>query len=348
MNITSFLYVMTMALLAITDGLFAQVHDLQKMKQNFVLETKQIVIPGYPDAFNPSIIRWHGRLLMSFRYRDPTRLETSLTDSIALVWLNDDFNPISNPYTLTHYKLPNQGTCAQDPRLIVVKNKIYMVYSDDFDHTNGNRVHRMIIAEVMVHIDGFSVLNSEPIFAFEGEHPEKREKNWVPFIYQNHLFLAYSLQPHLILGASEQAGVYDTYAKTHANIKWDWGVLRGGTTGQMVDGKYLAFFHSVKALTTVQSNSELMTHYLMGAYTFEPDPPFAINGFSPKPIVGDGFYEGPMYKTWKPLRVVFPCGFIFDEEFIWVTYGRQDHEMWVVKMNKAGLLKSLKPVTTME
>ena len=41
--------------------------DLEKKPQDFVLETIKISVPDYPHAFNPSIIRWQGRLLMSFR-----------------------------------------------------------------------------------------------------------------------------------------------------------------------------------------------------------------------------------------------------------------------------------------
>ena len=84
-----------------------------------------------------------------------------------------------------------------------------------------------------------------------------------------------------------------------------------------------------------------MVHYFMGAYTFSPDPPFSITSMSPEPIVGEDFYVGPSYKTWKPMRVVFPGGFIAAEKYIFVVYGKQDHEMWVVKLDKEKLLRSL-------
>ncbi|MEI8125500.1 MAG: hypothetical protein WCG42_07080, partial [Parachlamydiaceae bacterium] len=85
-------------------------------------------------------------------------------------------------------------------------------------------------------------------------------------------------------------------------------------------------------------------HYFMGAYTFQAEYPFAITGLSHYPIVHKSFYEGPMYKTWKPLRVVFPSGFIVEGDDIWLLYGRQDHEVWVAKIDKTKLLLSLKPV----
>ena len=83
----------------------------------------------------------------------------------------------------------------------------------------------------------------------------------------------------------------------------------------------------------------------MGAYTFEAKPPFALIAVSPEPIVFKGFYEPPYYKTWKPLRCVFPAGIIVDKDFVWIAYGRQDHETWVAKIDKKQLLKSLVPVS---
>ncbi|MBM3184500.1 MAG: hypothetical protein FJZ64_04265, partial [Chlamydiae bacterium] len=64
---------------------YSNLLDLETMRQDFVLETKWIRIPGYPDAFNPSILRWQGKLLMCFRTYHP---ETRSTHHIALVHLN--------------------------------------------------------------------------------------------------------------------------------------------------------------------------------------------------------------------------------------------------------------------
>src|SRR3990172_2038802 len=45
--------------------------DLDLIDQDFILGTKKIEIPDHPFAFNPSIIRWQGHLLMSFRTYHP-------------------------------------------------------------------------------------------------------------------------------------------------------------------------------------------------------------------------------------------------------------------------------------
>ena len=121
---------------------------------------------------------------------------------------------------------------------------------------------------------------------------------------------------------------------------------RGGTPGLIIDGsQYLAFFHSSKVMPTVHSNGDNILHYFIGAYTFAQHPPFEITQISPEPIVGRKFYNGTIYTPyWKPVRAIFPCGYIFDGSYIWIAYGRQDHEIWLAKLDKEGLLNSLVPV----
>jgi predicted GH43/DUF377 family glycosyl hydrolase len=94
-----------------------------------------------------------------------------------------------------------------------------------------------------------------------------------------------------------------------------------------------------------------MLHYVMGAYTFSPQYPFSIKQMSPEPIIGKDFYQGPhhpTYKNWSSMRGVFPGGFVMDEQAIWVVYGKQDHELWVTKLDRARLLESLIPVSSLQ
>ncbi len=83
----------------------------------------------------------------------------------------------------------------------------------------------------------------------------------------------------------------------------------------------------------------------MGAYTFSASPPFEITKISQEPIVGQNFYDGEYYKPyWVPVRCIFPCGFIIEDLYIYISYGRQDHEIWIAKLDKKALLMSLVPV----
>lgn len=321
-------------------------YDLEQNLSPFVIETKQIYLEKYPTAFNPSIILWKGRALLSFRIRDPI---SQSTNGIGLVFLDEEMNPDSKVYELSILPdSPIYSNKEQDPRLITVKDKLYIVYNNEILNIFKEPQRRMVIGEVFFSDEQFYVTHTQCLLNFEGENPKRTEKNWVPFEFEGSILLSYSLKPHLVFSPLSGETMCEKVSSTLGDIKWDWGVLRGGTPALLVKDQYLAFFHSCKNLTTLQSDGIYMLHYFMGAYTFSKNPPFEITQISPKPIIGPNFYNGPQYKTWKPLRVVFPGGYIIQDNELKLAYGRQDHEMWVVRIDLAKLLSSLKPVKTIE
>ena len=321
--------------------------DLEKMSQAFVLNLKKLEIPGYPNAFNPSIIRWQGSLLMSFRIiPNPV---FSFNSSIGLVWLDDNFNPIGTPQILSMRTNSLVPCRAEDARLLTVGDTLFLVYSDNEEEKITKGGFRVYISQLNFDGKQFSLHYVEKLSKFAGESKERREKNWVPFDYKGNLLLAYSIAPHKIFRPLLGTQKCETFADSSGLITWDWGELRGGTPGIQMGEEYLAFFHSQKKMKTIHSDEKEMLHYFMGAYTFSREPPFEVTKISPQPIVGKGFYKGPVYKPyWGSVRVVFPCGYVFDDKYIWIAYGRQDHEIWVVKLDKEGLLKSLIPVQTVQ
>lgn len=326
--------------LFIQSSLMGSIVNLDNMVQDFVLEMKQIHIPGHPYTFNPSIVHWQGNLLLSFRIHDPL---TGSTNQFGLIWLDDNLNPASEPYII---EMRNKSAFLppkeQDPRLIVHHDELYVIYNNIIGPTELE-MRRMFIAKLQFENGRFFIENPEVLLLYD--LPAKRmEKNWVPFIWEDQLLLAYSINPHSIMQPLYQGNRCTLIAKSSFESSWDWGELRGGTPALLEEGRYLAFFHSYKDMFSVQSEGKKISHYFMGAYTFNPNPPFEITHISDKPIIGSKFYRGPLYKTWKPLRVVFPGGFISYPDHIYVAYGRQDHEVWIAKMDKSALLDSLKPV----
>lgn len=323
---------------------------LEEAPQDFILETRQIHVPGHPYAFNPSIVRWKGNLLMSFREITENedavspQVDCSAESWIGLIFLDDDFNPASKAQLLD---LNGHGPYGRtdDARLVIVGEKLYLVYSDNVDTYVTNGGYRVYVALLEFDGNDFVIEFQERLSRFEGENPCRREKNWVPFDYAGNLLLAYSLSPHRILSPLFGLETCVTIAKTCPDISWDWGELRGGTPGILVDGEYLSIFHSSLNMKSAYSKGEAALHYFIGAYTFASSPPFAITRMSAEPIIARGFYSGATYTPyWKPVHVVFPCGLIAEGPYIWMAYGRQDHEIWVAKIDKQGLLGSLAPI----
>lgn len=315
----------------------------ESFPQDFVIETRRIEIPGYPHAFNPSIIRWKGFLLMSFRIvPDP---KFSFLSWIGLLQLDDQFQPLGKPILLN---LRNQSLIpsrAEDARLVVVGQSLYMVYSDNAERTIHKKGFRVYVAELIYKDGSIVVKQPECVSSFEGESEFKREKNWVPFDHQGELLLAYSLTPHRIFKYMKGKGKCETLFETESSVSWEWGELRGGTPALLQENDYLAFFHSSKEMVSIHSKGKKIRHYFVGAYTFSSKPPFELKQISSFPIVNKGFYQGEYYQPfWKPARIIFPGGILVEDQEIWIAYGREDHEIWIAKIDKDKLLKSLIPI----
>lgn len=325
------------------------VTHLESRPQEFILSTKKISIPGYPHAFNPSIVRWNGSLLMYFRSISPHAFPHR--SDLGFVWLDEKFNIRGKAHLLAQTEnfesLDIISTRAEDIRLVTVGEKLYMAYND-YRHAflpAFGRI-RMHVAEVRYDGEKFTAHEIERLQAFDGENPRLREKNWTPFNYQGNLLLIYSLVPHLIFKPLFGEGACETLASTMTKIDWEWGELRGGTPALQIDEeRYLSFFHSCIKMRSEVSKKMKLKHYFMGAYTFSSAPPFEILQASPEPIIGKKFYSGTRYRSyWTPVIALFPSGFVFDENYIWISYGRQDHEAWIVKLDKQKFLDSLAPV----
>ncbi len=305
--------------------------DLEQRIQDFVLETQKIEIPNSPYAFNPSIVFWRGSYILCFRELiQAERDDSSGPSRIGLVFLNEHFSLEGDPYFLDFL--------GADARLVNVDEHLYVVCEGGF---------RMIVGELDFDGEDFILKTSESLTYFPEEDPLRREKNWVPFNYQGKLLLSYSLEPHEILepflDGSEECLMIES---TSSGIIWPWGELRGGTPALRCGNEYLAFFHSSINMASDHSEGKVIPHYFMGAYTFQKDPPFRITRISKEPIIGRNFYHGLNYPPyWHPVQVIFPCGFVFDDDYIWVAYGRQDHEIWMAKLSKSGLFKNLFPLS---
>ena len=71
--------------------------DLDTMNADYIVDTKQIHIPGYPHTFNPSIVRWEDGYLFSFRIRDPI---LNTTNKMGLIFLDSHMEVASKPYVV--------------------------------------------------------------------------------------------------------------------------------------------------------------------------------------------------------------------------------------------------------
>lgn len=328
-------------ILTYSETLCALVDFEKEFDSGIVVESKRIPIPGFQAAFNPSIIRYQGALLLSFRFI-PERKD-NMSSYLGLMFLNDDFTPAGDPRLINLRQTSKIKSRAEDARLVTVGDRLYAVYSDNTDPKITRGGFRVFVIEIAF-VDGQIELGEpERLSEFEGKNSEIREKNWVPFESNGELHLAYSIDPHLIFQPRlDGSGYCDTLSVTNTTHGWKFGELRGGTPGLLLNDEYLAFFHSSIRAATAHSEGQERIHYFMGAYTFHRNAPHQVTSISPHPIVGEGFYSGPQFKGyWKTVRAVFPGGFVFDDEHILVAFGKDDYEVWITKLDRRALMESL-------
>jgi predicted GH43/DUF377 family glycosyl hydrolase len=314
--------------------------DLSAFSDDFIIENRKIDIPGYPDAFNPSIVEYGDGYLMSFRHF--TLEEEKKVSYIGLMRLNKDFSPKGTPVLLnTRTKHPAVPSRSEDARIFYVDGRLYVVYNDDVSPKN-NTPRKMYYAEILETDESF--ICTAPLRLSSNAGPLHRdEKNWIPFDFDGQLYFSYSINPHKILYPTNQTNHYSARYSTHGDIEWNWGELRGGTPAVLFEDSYVAFFHSMNYIKSIYSDDEEKYHYYMGAYLFEPEPPFNVTHMSATPILGMGLFESD-----KPREkvVVFPGGFVADDHYFWVVYGKDDSECWVVKLDKFQLINTLVSVNT--
>jgi predicted GH43/DUF377 family glycosyl hydrolase len=315
--------------------------NLEDRAQDIVIHTHRITIPEYPHAFNPSIVRWNNELVLSFRVI--LNVKEPFKSWIGITRLDDTYEPQGAPQLLPlrnpQSRVPSR---AEDGRLITIGNRLYLIYTDNEDVVISKMGYRMYIAEIGYKEGTFGVHSIERLFSYEGNETTHKEKSWVPFDHRGQLLLSYTIVPHKILLPLLGTGHCQSLISTQTPLPWNWGELRGGTPALLDGDRYIAFFHSSIRMKTEHSQGKEVPHYFMGAYTFMPNSPFTITHISKEPIIGKQFYTGQEYERyWGSVRVVFPCGLMADDQYFWIAYGRQDHEMWIAQLDKKKVYANL-------
>lgn len=311
--------------------------DFQGLK--IIKSVKQICLEKYPTAFNPSILKTSFGLILSFRYC-PDIEKAPHISYIGIVMLDDNFNPTSEPELLTtrhkNSKTPSQ---SEDARLFAYRDRLFLIYNDNIDKIAINHWQRrdMYLAELFYENGHFSLSTPLKLIHESKYNLKQVQKNWVAFEWDKKLLLSYTVNPHEILFPNLVTGsCYQCY-ETCIPIEWNLGTLRLSTPPLMVDGEYLAFFHSGKILSSAASNHQNIWHYFMGAYTFSADPPFKLNKITPLPLLHEQFYTQSSHEK----RVIFPGGFITSGTDIHIVYGKDDCEIWIASIDKHTLKKCM-------
>lgn len=301
-----------------------------------IISSKQIKIPHYPNAYNPSIIPYKDGYLLSFRFinRFPDALKNQRTDAsfIGLAQLDKKLNVSEESVQLLNIASysPYFSLTAEDGRLILVGEKIYLFFNDL--PPSQRNAFSMYFAEIVEVGEGFIL--KEPAKLLNYPKANEIEKNWSPFVSEGKLYVIYSDQPRILLEVNLNTGDCHEIPSTEPDYKWDLGSIRGGSPAGLIGDKFLTFFHS-----TFPTKIPKKRAYVMGAYTFDKESPFAVHSITTEPL-------GALtdYTQNNSFKVIFPTGMVVQNHSILVTWGKGDKQIWLTVFDTEKLLNSMQPV----
>jgi len=310
-----------------------------------VLNVKTVQIRNVFAPSNASLLENGDNFILFFRYDKPNRhaYPHHFFTNIGVVELDKNFEQTDKEFS----RLDTQSNYSEDPRAVKVGNEVYVFYNEVHPHTNFCRTMKVANVDLKnFQLNFFTNLDlqMQPV-----------EKNWMPFEYINDkgkplLCFAYYLNPHKIFELPDPhindcKSLLSVDYHPYNHLPWPsiWGPPRGGTGPRLIGNEYLGFFHS-----SFSDNDDIIW-YVIGAYTFEATPPFAITSISNYPILFKGIYNTPPLNTATPkIRCVFPCGFAIEQqngkELIHVACGENNSSVKIITMDKEALLKSLKKI----
>ncbi len=326
-----------------------------------IKSVKKINIDGVVAPYNASLLEDNDGYLVVFRYDIKERkkfagLTTPFREKIPFpsqkmpfktfigsIRLDKEFNQVSPVQ-----RIDTKSDFSEDPRIFTSDGKLYLSYNDMQENDVYSRSMRL------AELDPKTL---ELVFIADiDQQINYVEKNWVPFTRKDvsgeeKIYFGYGINPHKIMGMQDpKSNQMDHPIFPHTisfqKMPWNekkWGVLRGGTPARLVNGQYLAFFHTL-------FYESKRPWYAMGAYTFEANPPYRVTAVSASPILFKGIYDTPAINTaHSKKKAIYPAGMAFGKEegkdVIYLSCGENDSSVKILTFDQESLLKSLTPVT---
>ena len=308
----------------------------QLLTKTGIVSNQKIKIPGYPNAYNPSLIPYKGGYLLSFRFisRYPEMAKNKFradASFVGLARLDRNFKVSEKTVQLLNIVSYSSkfSLSAEDARLLSVGSRIFIFFNDLPSQSLGG--FAMYFGE-LVEERGRFVLK-EPAKLLDYPYAIQVEKNWSPFFSEDRLYVIYSDQPRIVLEVDVETGYCREVTRSFVNWNWNLGEIRGGTPAYLTNDSFLTFFHSSFPAKTSKGRA-----YVMGAYTFDKESPFSIRTMTPRPLG-----ELTDYTQDNSPKIVFPGGVVIQGNSIHVAWGKGDKQIFITTFDKEKLLASMEP-----
>ena len=212
-------------------------------------------------------------------------------------------------------------------------------------HWNSG-VHRPQNHQFVQVLDGDKLVpigTSWELIKADGQEPI--EKNWGLFQGEDTLYSVYSLSPLRILALSTVGKGKMLFSETQLNC-WDdlsyanrFGVMRGGAPPVLVEGRQYLFCHS-------RYRTFRGICYVPGLFGFSEKEPFVPEVFRPRPLTLENpFGSRFLYERLNDSvsNVVYPCGALYQSGEWLVSYGINDEQCAIQRLDHHELVAQLRP-----
>lgn len=260
-------------------------------------------LSGY--AFNASLIRWRGGLLLA--HRDGWK-----GSNIHIAELDESLR-VTGTRRIDGLFRHEANYGREDPRLFVHNDRLHLAYIGVHGRTPNDIWTYQCYARLR---DDLTV---ETTYCPQIRASRHWEKNWGFFSHNGELHAVYTISPdHLIVRISDD-GVASVAHETTRKLTWNGGQLRGGAPPVRVGDEYWHFMHDRIEVAGLRI-------YRTGLYTFDAAPPFAVRRYIPEPIL----VADPLTKPADQYAaVLFTCGAVRSEDGATWQLSSGIHDRWI-------------------
>jgi hypothetical protein len=219
--------------------------------------------------FNPASIVWKGKRWLAYRTECSPMWHWT---RVSLVNLDAEYRPTAGTNHVLDLPTGFGRWGAEDPRFTIWEDRLFLSYSD---------AYRTGLAEIDAGgaILSAGLLPSSVFIPGVTAEKDRREKNWGFFGHDGDFFVAYWVNPHVVIECDPEQRTLGASCEAAWTPPVEVGRLHGGSTPVWHEGLYWRVVHSSPA-----SHAGVRTHHLW-LMAFADAPPFAPVRFCTVPLV---------------------------------------------------------------
>ena len=210
-----------------------------------------------------------------------------------------EFNSIK--YRLTGY---------EDPRVVVLKDLVY-IFVSCFANSNKYIQVCMIVIPAKIKDVADKILPVDVKLLEPSFNQQTYQKNWMPFVHDNDIYLVFDTKPLIILKCNSVTGEVKHIDRTMAKTQKIGSIqIRGGAIVRYDENLFLSIAHIRRGM-----------YYTQIFYLFDTN--WKILGFTDEFVIRDDKLEFVKNKTFLyfQIKVQFASGILIKGNQIIVSYG---------------------------